>query len=276
MNKLQPLIKWGGGKNNEIKHFRKYYPSDYKVYIEPFVGGGSVFFDLEFNTNVISDVHPELINFYQQIQKGNALEIHGLVSNWKPDKKTYYYIRDEYIPNDELEKAAVFYYIRKTCFRGMLRYNKAGKFNIPFGYYDKINIDSMRSPERYEKIFKNSIIGCIGFQEIFDIFNSTDNFVFLDPPYDSTFTDYGYCQFNQKDHIELANLFKTTKNKCLLIIGKTDFIYELYKDYIIDQYFKRYQFKIYADRINKNIDNYHLVIANYQPPDRFFKKLFGE
>ena len=77
-----------------------------------------------------------------------------------------------------------------------------------------------------------------GFQYIFDNYNDESNFMFLDPPYDSEFTDYGYCSFGKKEHEQLAKCFKETSIKCLMIIGKTKFISELYKDYIVDEYDK--------------------------------------
>jgi DNA adenine methylase len=87
--------------------------------------------------------------------------------------------------------------------------------------------------------------------------------MFLDPPYDSEFTDYGYCQFGKKEQEELAILFKNTKIKCLMIIGKTKFIQDLYKDYIIDEYDKKYKFKLYDNRIGNEINIKHLIIKNF-------------
>jgi DNA adenine methylase len=87
--------------------------------------------------------------------------------------------------------------------------------------------------------------------------------MFLDPPYDSEFTDYGYCKFGKEEQIKLADLFKQTKIKCLMIIGKTPFIEDLYKDYIVDEYDKKYRFKLYAGRVGDEINTKHLVIKNY-------------
>ena len=101
------------------------------------------------------------------------------------------------------------------------------------------------------------------FEEIFNQYGNENNFVFLDPPYDSEFTDYGYCNFGKEEHIKLSECFKKTKNKCLMIIGKTDFIVDLYKDYIVEDYDKNYKFKIHSNRVGKEIDTKHLVIKNY-------------
>lgn len=88
--------------------------------------------------------------------------------------------------------------------------------------------------------------------------------MFLDPPYDSEFTDYGYCKFGKEEHKKLAKYFKETKIKCLMCIGKTKFIEDLYKDYIIDEYEKKYRFKLYAKRIKNEINVKHIIIKNYK------------
>jgi DNA adenine methylase len=87
--------------------------------------------------------------------------------------------------------------------------------------------------------------------------------MFLDPPYDSEFTDYGYCQFGKDQHQLLAKFFKETKIKCLMIIGKTQFISDLYKNYIVGEYDKKYRFKLYAGRIGDEINTKHLIIKNF-------------
>lgn len=261
--KIKPLIKWSGGKAKEIPSFKNYYPMKFSTYIDPFVGGGSVFFDLNFKgLNVINDIHKDLINFYIQIKLGNSHIIYNLMKQYKNDEETYYYIRDTFIPSNDIENAFVFYYLRKTCFRGMLRYNRSGKFNIPYGRYKTINYESLKDPF-YENLLKRTEIKLTSFDKIFDGYNDEDNFVFLDPPYDSIFSDYGYCIFDKSKHLKLFEYFSTTKNKCLLIIGKTTFIETLYKDYIKGSYDKKYAFKIYSGRVGNEINNKHLIITNY-------------
>jgi DNA adenine methylase len=98
---------------------------------------------------------------------------------------------------------------------------------------------------------------------VFDTYDDPNNFVFLDPPYDSVFTDYGYCSFGKDEHIKLANCFKTTKNKCLMIIGDTPFIRDLYDGFIADEYDKKYRFKLHSGRIGDEINTKHLVIKNF-------------
>lgn len=259
---MKPIIKWSGGKAKEIKYFKRHYPESFKRFIEPFVGGGAVFFDLEHDDNVINDIHSDLTNFYYQLKLGNADKIYQLMSYYENNEKDYYFIRDEFKPNNEIERAFVFFYLRKTCFRGMLRYNKKGKFNIPYGRYKTFDYEILKE-KKYEKLLKNTVILQGDVQNVFEQYDNEENFVFLDPPYDSKFTDYGYCVYDRKKQYELAEMFKSTKNKCLMVIGETDFINDLYKGYIVEKYHKKYAFKIYEGRVGNEIDNYHLIIKNY-------------
>lgn len=260
--KLKPLIKWSGGKGDEIKLFEKYIPVSYDTYLEPFIGGGSVYFYLTPKKAVISDVHQELIDLYNSIKDGNANEIYTFMENNKNDEETYYRIRDNMVIENILDNAKRFYYQRKTCFRGMLRYNKNGKFNIPFGKYKTINFEELKN-NNYKKLFDRTTILKTDFEDIFKNYNEENNFMFLDPPYDSEFTDYGYCKFGKDEHIKLSKYFKETKIKCLMIIGKTKFIEDLYKDYIVEEYDKKYKFKLYSGRVGDEINVKHLVIKNY-------------
>lgn len=259
---MKPLIKWSGGKGEEINTFIKYFPENFDTYIEPFVGGGSVFFYLEPKKAVINDIHPELIDFYKSIKNGFSNEIYKFMEENPNREDVYYKIRNEMKINNYVDVAKRFYYQRKTCFRGMMRYNKSGKFNIPFGKYKNINYIDLKNPE-YETLLKKTEIFNEDFEFIFDKYNNEHNFMFLDPPYDSEFTDYGYCKFDKNKHEKLFNLFKTTKIKCLMIIGKTKFIEKLYKDYIVDEYDKKYKFKLYNNRIGDEINTKHLIIKNY-------------
>jgi DNA adenine methylase len=259
---LKPLVKWSGGKSDEIKQFEKYFPANYDSYLEPFIGGGSVYFNVRPKKAVISDVHEELVAFYQSIKDGHANKIHEFMQQNLNDELTYYKVRDKMAINSPLDNAMRFYYLRKTCFRGMLRYNKQGKFNIPFGKYNTINYSELLNP-LYTDLLTNTLVVRAGFEFIFENYNDENNFMFLDPPYDSEFTDYGYCKFGKEEQKKLAKCFKETKIKCLMIIGKTDFIVDLYKDYIVDSYKKNYKFKLYAGRVGSEINTEHLIIMNY-------------
>lgn len=262
MKELKPLVKWGGGKGDELKFIIQHIPPQINTYLEPFVGGGAVFFHLNHTNNIINDIHPELTTFYKTIKNGKGKDIYNFMTENPNDEETYYWVRDEFDPKTDLEVAQKFYYLRKTCYRGMLRYNKQGKFNVPFGRYKTCNYESLVD-EDYENLFKNTEVYNCDFEYIFKNFNDESNFMFLDPPYDCEFTDYGYCSFGKTEHKRLSKLFKKTKIKCLMVIGKTDFITSLYSDYIVDEYDKKYKFKIHSNRVGDEINKTHLIIKNF-------------
>lgn len=258
---MKPVIKWSGGKKDELDKIVKHIP-EFKTYIEPFIGGGALFFHLNPEESIISDVHKELIDLYSELKIGKGKEIKHWMDTKKNDEETYYFLRDKFEPMNSFERACVFFYQRKTAFRGMMRYNKKQKFNIPFGRYKTFNYDEIAS-ENYKNIFKNCKIFNKDYKYIFEKYDNENNFCFLDPPYDSPFNDYGYCKFGKDEHIDLSEKFKKTKMKCLMIIGKTDFIVNLYKEYIVEEYPKKYRFKLHSNRIGDEINTTHLVIKNY-------------
>jgi len=258
---LKPIVKWSGGKKDELKHILSHIPNKYNLYLEPFIGGGAVYFHLNPNKSVISDVHKELIDFYQSIKNGNSEEIYKFMKEHPNEEETYYKVR-AYNSKDVLDNAKRFYYLRKTCYRGMLRYNSNGQFNIPYGRYKTYNYEEIKNKD-YENILKNTEIFNKSFEYIFENYNNKENFMFLDPPYDSEFTDYGYCSFGKEEQRKLAKYFKETNIKCLMIIGKTPLIEELYSDYIVGEYEKKYRFKLHSGRIGDEINTKHLIIRNY-------------
>ena len=258
---LKPLVKWSGGKTDELKNILPHIPEDYSTYLEPFIGGGAVYFNLNPKKAVINDVHKELVDFYQSIKNGNSIDIYNFMKEHPNNEETYYKVR-AYDNTKVLDNAKRFYYLRKTCFRGMLRYNSKGKFNIPYGRYKNYNFEEIKD-KKYEDLLKSTEILNKSFESIFNDYNDNNNFMFLDPPYDSEFTDYGYCTFGKEEQNKLAKCFKETKIKCLMIIGKTPFIQELYKDYIVDEYDKKYRFKLHSGRVGDEINTKHLIIKNY-------------
>lgn len=270
---MKPLCKWSGGKRDEIKIFREYYPSNFKRFVEPFAGGAAVFFDLNYSgDNVINDVHPELVNFYRQIKNGYANDIYNLVSSWGHGEMDYYYVRGGgkklpkdygiFVPKNDIEKAAQFIYLRRSCYRGMIRYNNDGGFNVPWGRYKKLSFDDLID-EKYTQLLQRTEIMDGDYKLVFDEFNSSDNFFFLDQPYDSTFNDYGSDNFTRQNQIELFEKFTNTNNKCLMVVGGSNFIRDLYGDYIRHEYPKKYAFKIHSGRISDEINVNHLIITNY-------------
>jgi DNA adenine methylase len=261
---MKPIVKWTGGKRDELETVRPYFPKSFGTIVEPFAGGIPLILAHPEKKSVISDTHSDLINLYQQVAKGNAGEIARRMSECEFTEEEYYLIRGLECPSD-VDRAFQFYYLRKTCYRGMLRYNSKGHFNVPWGRYAKVTWGDI-SNDKYETLLKSADIHCCDFGAIFDTHGSDpDCFMFLDPPYDTPFASYGPSgSFTREDHIRLFNRFREAKAQCMVVISETPFIRELYHGYIVYEYDKKYRFRLHSNRVNENnIDKKHLVIINY-------------
>jgi len=180
-------------------------------------------------------------------------------------KKTavYMLIRDKYnTTKDKIEKTACFYFLREYCYSSI-----SGNFNVPYGassynfkYLDK-KINYMFSEELNNLLIKTQIYN-LDFEDFFNSFEYNENdFIFLDPPYDSEFSTYDKNVFGREEQIRLCNNLKKIKAKWMLVIKKTDFIYNLYKDFNIYEYDKKYSVS-FKNRNNKEAK--HLLITNYE------------
>ena len=258
---MKPIVKWSGGKGDEISKIIPHLPANYDTYIEPFIGGGALYFHLKPKKAVITDVHKELISFYKSIKDERSQDIYDFMKAHPNEEKMYYDVRKS-VPTTQFEEACRFFYLRKTCFRGMMRYNKSGGFNVPYGRYKTFNYENLKE-QGYTELLNRTTVERQDFNWAFDNYDDENNFMFLDPPYDSPFSDYGYCTFDRNKQIELANRFKNTNIKCLMIIGETDFIKDLYNGYVVGSYPKKYRFKLHSNRIGNEINTNHLIIKNY-------------
>jgi len=187
----------------------------------------------------------------------------------------YMYFRDIYndlnlgrITDQSLQyKIANFYFIREYCYGSMFRYNSKGEFNIPYGGISyntknfKTKIDNMFNRD-VATIFKNTDISCCDFEEFFDRSDLTENdFMFLDPPYDTDFSDYEGKDFTKFDQERLANALQKTIAKYILVIKNTDFIYELYNkdEFNICSFDNQYTYNV-RGRNDQKVE--HLIITN--------------
>lgn len=185
-------------------------------------------------------------------------------------KKTavYMLIRDiynQYSKNKELHIAA-YYFLREYCYSSMFRFSKNGDFNVPYGgisyncKYLTEKINYMFSSQMAEKL-SNTEIYNVDFQAFLNMFNLCENdFIFLDPPYDSDFSTYDKKEFDKEEQKRLKNVLANTSARWMLIIKKTDFIEELYQDYYIYEYNKNYMVS-FKNRNDKEVK--HLLITNY-------------
>lgn len=244
---LKPYLKWAGGKRQLLRVLKAFFPPRIEeyVYYEPFVGAGAVLFDLRPAKAVINDYNAQLILTYGVIKNNVDELIARLHTHQSNNSKEYYYKiraqdRDaEYFTSlSDIEKAARFIFINKTCYNGLYRVNSQGFFNVPYGLYKNPKIceeEVLRSVSSYLKNNKIAMLNC-DFAVAAKSANSK-SFVYFDPPYhsadNSNFTGYQSGGFGDNEQIRLRDTFLAlTENgaKCLLSNSDTDFVREIYAD----------------------------------------------
>ena len=325
---MEPLLKYPGGKSKEIPLVNRYKPTNIERYFEPFVGGGSIYFDIDIRESFINDFSSDLYQLYLFIKQQNQefknylllldqlwKNIEGAVSIdtfnntgysyssylayyksslkrkktslkklaekgakiSKEDKKltemtarktaVYMLVRERYNSHPALiERVGCFYFLREYCYSSMFRFSAKGDFNVPYGgrSYDKKymskKIDRMFSNET-QRYMENTIVSNQDFESFLNDYQLTNNdFIFLDPPYDSDFSTYDNNPFDKAEQIRLRDFLSHTQAKWMLIIKKTDFIYDLYKNFYIFTYDMNYMVS-FKNRNDKDVK--HLLITNY-------------
>ena len=371
---LRPLLKYPGGKTSELPIILKYIPANITKYIEPFLGGGAVYFAINADEYYVNDKSEDLMFLYKYIKNKDVdffNELEMINSNWKllsgiskdgferfanillrykndeiekdkiidivsemvnefenidgplfqleniqqpifkkqlrknivsiikricKNEKTkerelseeelkdnfecsiksayYMYFRELYNYPEKytLSKprtVAIFLFIREYCYSSMFRFNTKGKFNVPYGgiSYNKKSLTSKIEYYKSEELldfFAKTSFSTNDFQTFLNDLNLSENdFMFLDPPYDTTFSEYDKNSFDQDDQIRLAQyLINDCHCKFMLVIKKTEFIENLYKDkglQIIE--FDKNYFVSFKNRNKKNVK--HLLIKNY-------------
>lgn len=203
---MKPILQYPGGKRADIKYFSGFFPQEMESYYEPFLGGGSVYFHLEPRRAILSDINKRLINFYQGIQEKDInSELEELAIRYKKEdpKALYYHLRDVYNQKqeDKYSKEAIYYFINKTAFRGLSRVNRKGEFNASFGF--RKNFPNHIEGKAIELI-RNAEIKCSSYEHSFNKAGNKD-FMFLDPPYNTTFNRYGNKEkFSEEQQRKLA------------------------------------------------------------------------
>lgn len=185
--------------------------------------------------------------------------VRDMYNDWNNHGNEHNYTMDE--------RSAQWFFIREYCFGAMFRFSSDGDFNIPYGgftYNTKCFVCKIEkvTSEDVKKTFSELDIQCDDFENVINNWNfQNDDFMFLDPPYDTTFSEYDGNGFTKSDHVRLANCLKQCKCKWLMAIGKTDFIMDLYKEYNIVEYDKTYMYQARGKYDNKYTT--HLIITNY-------------
>lgn len=296
-DKLKPFVKWAGGKAQLLTDIRNAYPTELgkkiNKYAEPFIGGGAIFFDIlsnyELNEIYISDINGELINTYRIIRDDIDLLINKLyemqldyVSKDSEDRKLCFYnnrslFNDLIINGDEtvnVEKAALFIFLNKTCFNGLYRVNKKGLFNVPSGSYKNPKICDESNLRNISIALQKVKIVCGDYKESFS-FIDENTFVYFDPPYrplteTASFTSYTEQLFDDDAQMELAYYVKQldSKGAKVLISNSDPKNSNVSDDFFDDLYKERKISRIKANRmINCNGESRgkisELLITNF-------------
>ncbi len=223
---LRPPLKWAGGKRWLVPVLKKYWKKhSHRRLVEPFCGGLSVSMGLLPDSALLNDINPHLINFFTWASKGLLVEI-----QMENNKSLYYGHRARF---NELagkgfgmtkEAAELFYYLNRTGYNGLCRFNQKGGFNVPFGRYKTINY--LKDFSGYERLLGNWDFMCADFQ---NVPIRPGDFVYADPPYDVEFTQYAKERFAWEDQVRLAEWLAGHPGPVLLSNQATGRIIRLYE-----------------------------------------------
>ena len=240
--KNKPILKWAGGKTQILTHLIRKVPENYGKYIEPFFGGGALYFALSPEKAIIADSNPELINFYKIVAKDvDSLidELDGYVN----DKDFFYEMRAKDTNRlSKVEAAARTLYLNRTAFNGLYRVNKKGQFNVPFGAYKNPTIVNSQKLLLASRLLKEATIVSGDYKDVIATYAEERDFIFLDPPYlpvseYSDFKRYTKEQFYEEDQVELSLLVKKLNDKgCHILLTNSNhpLIHDLYSNYSIE------------------------------------------
>lgn len=245
---VAPIVKWVGGKRQLIDQITPYLPSKFSTYVEPFLGGGAMLFEIQPKKAIINDFNAELINLYQVVKSEpesllELLEEHASLNS----EDHYYQVRgwdrlDSYASLDNLTRAARILFLNKTCFNGLYRVNRQGYFNVPYGRYKQPNIvnrPSILAVSEYLRQNQVQIL-CGDYRQVLKGLRK-GAFVYLDPPYmpiseSAAFTSYTQQGFDWQEQVNLkleCDKLNAKGIKFLLSNSDTPELRELYKDYEI-------------------------------------------
>jgi DNA adenine methylase len=224
---MTPPLKWAGGKRWLLPDLKPLWePYRQRRLVEPFCGGLAVALGLQPDQALLNDVNPHLINFYQWLKQGLVLDIE--LAN---AEALFYSQRERFNRliregnGQSQEAAALFYYLNRTCFNGLCRFNQKGEFNVPFGSYKRINYTEDFSA--YSEVLAQWEFTCQDFEQLTV---AEDDFIYADPPYDVEFRQYSKDGFPWEDQVRLAAWLVKHPGPVVLSNQATDRIVGLYKD----------------------------------------------
>ena len=295
----KPVLKWAGGKGMLLPQIAEHLPTKLKFgaikrYIEPFIGGGAVFFNIANNYNFedayLFDINPELVILYNVIK----YDVNDLIAelfelqqkyNISEDKTAFYYsIRNAYnsfdkninansFSKDFIRRAALTVCLNRTCFNGLYRVNSKGLFNVPVGQYKNPRILDENNLKEVSKALQYATIIQADFADVLKYVNK-DSFVYYDPPYRpidaNSFNSYAVGDFNDEEQIRLKETFaKVDALGALQMLSNSDPTNHNADDHFFDDLYSKYNIhRIWAKRIINADPNgrdgvRELLITNY-------------
>lgn len=224
----KPFLKWAGNKTRVRGHILHLLPTKAIRLVEPFAGSCAISLAADYDDYLIADTNTDLIRLYQQIKTDVDTVIANIETLFVPSNNTaerYYKIREEFndIDTDDARKSAIFVYLNRHCFNGLCRYNASGKFNVPFGKYDR-PVAPVKEIEVFAVFSKKAKFIEKSFEQTFEMVREGDT-VYCDPPYlqlseTSNFTSYGkdgFVDTLQTKLVELAQDAVAKKGVTVLI-----------------------------------------------------------
>lgn len=229
---LRPPLKWAGGKRWLVPRLQPLWQAHLRTYpegrlVEPFCGGLAVTLGLQPERALLNDINPHLINFYRWLQQGLTITLP--MSN---DSEQFYAHRERFNAlikageAETAEAAALFYYLNRTGFNGLCRFNKQGAFNVPFGRYKTINY--MSDFSHYQGVLSRWEFQRKPFDRMLAAI-SPHNFIYADPPYDVEFTQYAPGGFTWEDQVRLASWLSCVHCPVALSNQATERIVDMYR-----------------------------------------------
>lgn len=238
----RPLLKWAGGKTQLLGEIRSRMPHRFGRYIEPFVGGGALFFSLRPVGGVIADKNPELVNLYRAV----AEDVRGVIRHlrrYRNSEDVFYAVRlQDWTALSAAEAAARTLFLNRTGFNGLYRVNRSGRFNVPFGRYKNPLVVDEEALESAGKLLSVTTILCADFRDVLPDVARSGDFVFLDPPYlpvsrYADFRRYNPDPFSLADHAALAEEVERLHARgCHVILtnGNHPFVHEAYRAFSVE------------------------------------------
>ncbi len=240
-----PFVKWAGGKGQLLRQMQESFPSDFGAYLEPFLGGGAVFFHIRPERAILGDINAELLNVYWIVQNDVELLMAelGKHESRKKEEEYYYEVR-QWKPGElnPVARASRTIFLNKTCYNGLYRVNSSGQFNVPFGQYENPMLYNRENLLACNRTLRGRLLLADDYRKTLSYAREND-FVYLDPPYQpvsptANFTAYTKDSFAENDQEELAKVFAELDErgcKVMLSNSATDFVRNLYGQYHIQR-----------------------------------------